>query len=85
MVSRAVGSMTRGVKRKLVDNERGVATMRPMNKNALDNAKLCIDTARTCEASALSDKTHPVYAREDANLSVELWARAVASLLAAAL
>lgn len=56
--------------------------MRPMNKNALDNARLCIDTARKCEAAALSD-IHPVYAREDANLSVELWVRAVAALLVA--
>lgn len=54
--------------------------MRPMNKNALANARLCIDTARKCEAAALSD-IHPVYAREDANLSVEMWARAVEALL----
>lgn len=59
--------------------------MRPMNKNALDNAKLCIDTARKCERDALRDDVHQVYAREDASLSVEMWARAVAALLVAAL
>ncbi len=55
-----------------------------MNRNAIDSAALCIQTARTCERDALNEKAHQVYRREDANLSVEMWARAVGFLLAAA-
>lgn len=55
-----------------------------MNKNAIESAALCIQTARNCERDALNEKAHQVYRREDANLSVEMWARAVGFLLAAA-
>lgn len=58
--------------------------MRPMNKNAVANAKFCIDQARAAERDALREDAHQAHAREDANISVELWVRAVEALLWAA-